>query len=69
MPADLWVYPQPNQIGLDMDINDGLLVKSVTQNSPASKAGIQVGDEIVGAQWSAIDFHCGHSMGFAQRSQ
>lgn len=44
--ADLWVFPQPQQIGLELELNDGLLVKSVAANSPASKAGIKTGDEI-----------------------
>lgn len=46
-PADLWVYPMPNNIGLTMDIDDGLVVKAVAPGSPAGKAGLAVGDELV----------------------
>jgi serine protease Do len=48
-PADLWVYPMPQQIGLTLDLDDGLLVKSVARGSPAHKAGLDVGDELVTA--------------------
>jgi hypothetical protein len=44
---DVWVYPQPDQIGLAMDIEDGLKVKSVAADSPAGKAGFAAGDEVV----------------------
>lgn len=44
---DVWVYPLPENIGLKMDVDDGLRVQSVTPNSPASQAGIAAGDELV----------------------
>lgn len=44
---DLYVYPMPNRIGLAMDVEDGLIVKSVAEDSPAKLAGIQAGDEIL----------------------
>jgi hypothetical protein len=45
--SDLYVYPQPRQIGLELDLNDGLRVKSVAQKSPAAKAGIKFGDQFL----------------------
>lgn len=44
---DLYLYPMPQQIGLAIDDNDGLLVKSVAAGSAAAKAGIQAGDALV----------------------
>ena len=45
--GDLFVYPQPSIIGLTMDVDDGLLVKSVSAGSPAAVAGIAAGDQLV----------------------
>lgn len=45
--ADLWVYPLPESIGMRMDPADCLMVKKVTPNSFAAKAGIAAGDQIV----------------------
>jgi S1-C subfamily serine protease len=44
---DLWVFPMPNRIGLRMDDKDGLKIQSVAADSPAARAGIQPGDELV----------------------
>lgn len=44
---DLWVYPLPENIGLQMDVDDGLRVREVTANSPAAKSGIRAADELV----------------------
>lgn len=46
---DLKVYPMPERIGLTMDIDDGLRVKSVAEGSAAEEAGIEIGDELVSA--------------------
>ena len=46
-PADLWVYPMPQRIGLTLDVDDGLRVKEVAPHSPAAAAGIAAGDELV----------------------
>ena len=45
--ADIWPYPLPENIGLKMDVDDGLRVKTVASNSPAERAGIAAGDELV----------------------
>jgi len=45
--ADLYVFPQPANLGLTMDVDDGLVVKSVTAGSAAAEAGIAAGDELV----------------------
>ncbi len=46
-PRDLFTYPLPNNIGITMDVEDGLRVKSITPDSPAAKAGLAAGDELV----------------------
>jgi hypothetical protein len=46
-PADLWVYPMPDNIGLTMDSTDGLRVKDVAAGSPAARAGMAAGDELL----------------------
>jgi hypothetical protein len=45
--ADIWPYPLPENIGLKMDADDGLRVKTVASNSPAERAGIAARDELV----------------------
>ena len=45
--ADLWVYPQPANIGLTTDLDDGLRVTSVAAGSPAAAAGVAPGDDLV----------------------
>jgi hypothetical protein len=44
--ADLFVFPQPTNLGLTTDLDDGLLVKAVTAGSPAAAAGLAPGDEL-----------------------
>jgi hypothetical protein len=45
--GDLFVYPQPTNLGLTMDVDNGLLVKSVAAGSPAASSGIAAGDQLV----------------------
>jgi len=45
-PADLWVYPLPENTGMKLEVDDGLRVASVTAGSPAAQAGIRPGDEL-----------------------
>jgi hypothetical protein len=42
--ADLYVYPLPQQIGLTLAVDDGLLVEAVAKDSPAARAGLVAGD-------------------------
>ncbi|MCC2672351.1 MAG: hypothetical protein K0Q72_4823 [Armatimonadetes bacterium] len=45
-PADLWVYPLPENTGMKLAVDDGLRVASVLPGSPAARAGVQPGDEL-----------------------
>jgi predicted metalloprotease with PDZ domain len=44
---DVWVYPLPENIGLKLDVDDGLRISAVTPGSPAAQAGLAVGDELL----------------------
>lgn len=45
--SDIWCYPLPENLGLRLDINDGLLVKTVRSASLAAGLGLQPGDQIL----------------------
>jgi hypothetical protein len=45
--ADLMVYPMPDSIGIKIDVDDGLRIRSVTPGSPAAVAGLKDDDELV----------------------
>jgi len=45
-PDMLYVYPLPENVGLQLDVTAGNKVIAVTPNSPAQRAGIQAGDVI-----------------------
>src|SRR5689334_8346140 len=44
---DLWVYPDPERLGVTLDRERQWLVTAVAADSPAAKAGLQKGDELV----------------------
>jgi serine protease Do len=46
-PAHIWIYPLPENVGLKMEVDDGLRVESVIPNSPCMRAGIEAGDELI----------------------
>ena len=46
-PRDLWPFPLPESIGLNIDIKDGLKVASVAEGSLARQAGIRSGDMVL----------------------
>jgi hypothetical protein len=49
---EVWVYPQPENLGLTMEIDRGEVVARVASGSPADRAGLRVGDRLtrVGGQ-------------------
>jgi serine protease Do len=44
---DLWVFPSPARIGIDLDRDDQRSVTRVDEGSPAARAGLRVGDRIM----------------------
>ncbi len=42
----LWRYPLPENLGIQIERDDGTLVKSVKPGSPASRAGVRTGDHL-----------------------
>lgn len=46
-PADVWIYPLPDNIGLKMNVDDGLRIETVIPNSPAARSGLEDGDELI----------------------
>ena len=51
----IWIYPPPSSLGLELDVDQGNRVKRVRPDSPAAKAGIKAGDELksIGRLWVA----------------
>ena len=45
-PSSLYVYPRPENIGLNLDVDEGNLVVGIGQNSPAERARLIPGDRI-----------------------
>ncbi len=42
----LWRYPLPENVGITLAVDQGDLVKSVTEQSPAARAGLKAGDTL-----------------------
>lgn len=51
---DIWVYPPPERIGIDLDGDDQRRVTSVADGSPAATAGVLVRDRIVSLAGVAV---------------
>jgi predicted metalloprotease with PDZ domain len=43
---EVWVYPQPENIGLTLEVDRGDRVQRVTPDSPADRAGLRAGDRL-----------------------
>jgi S1-C subfamily serine protease len=43
----LWRYPLPQNIGLEIDGKSGIRIDKVVKDSPAAKAGIEPGEDVV----------------------
>lgn len=52
--SDIWSFPLPENLGLRLDIDDGLLVKTVRADSPAARVGMQPGDLLVSLASSPV---------------
>src|SRR5262249_39732705 len=42
----LWVYPQPENVGLTLEVDRGKRVARVAASSPAERLGLKVGDDL-----------------------
>jgi hypothetical protein len=51
---DLQVWPFPENVGVEVDRDDGLKVTAVTADSPAAKAGLRAGDRLGAAGGRAL---------------
>jgi serine protease Do len=44
--ASVWVYPLPENVGIELDVDRGDLVKAIRAGSPAVKVGLKPGDRL-----------------------
>ncbi len=55
MNSDLiWRYPYPNNLGIEIDPDDGRLVRKTTPGSGAAGAGLRAGDEVIAVNGQAM---------------
>ena len=58
---DVWIYPEPKSLGLDVDPDDGTVLRSTS--GVAAKAGLKAGDQVVAldtkpvSTYSDIQYH------------
>src|SRR5262249_22615549 len=53
-PESLWLYPLPDNLGVQLDPKLGNMIKEVTLGSFADKAGLQTGDQIRSANGTRV---------------
>ena len=51
---DMWLFPEPKQVGLELDERDQTLIREVASASMASRAGLKVGDRLVEASGASL---------------
>ena len=44
--ADIFVYPSPAALGIELDVDDGNLIRTIAPGSPAAAARLQAGDRM-----------------------
>jgi membrane-associated protease RseP (regulator of RpoE activity) len=44
---EVWVYPQPENVGLTADVEDGRLIRKVADGSAAARLGLRPGDRVM----------------------
>jgi hypothetical protein len=45
--SDIWIWPDPAQAGLSLDRDDQAVITAVATESPAARAGLEVGDRLL----------------------
>jgi hypothetical protein len=52
--ADVFVYPEPDNLGIHLDPEQGNRVKSITKDSAADRAGLQAGDVLTSVEGEPV---------------
>ena len=53
-PSMMWKYPLPDLIGMKIDRKNGTRIVEIIPDSPAAKAGLQAGEEILSMNYQTI---------------